>query len=197
VEQGREVHRLDGDLSEDGLEEARDVGRLLKANGYCFDIAYTSVLKRAIRTLWIVLDEMDIMWLPVISSWRLNERCYGELQGRSKRETVEKYGAAQVHRWRRGYLDRPPALDRNDERFPLRDPRYGTLKESEIPRTESLKDTQIRVLPLWHGNTIRGLVKHIDGISDQAIEEVEIPTGDPLIYQLDSQLKPMAHSLRP
>jgi 2,3-bisphosphoglycerate-dependent phosphoglycerate mutase len=210
--EGRFTGWMDVDLSEDGLEEARAAGSLLKANGYRFDVAYTSVLKRAIRTVWIVLDEMDIMWLPVISSWRLNERCYGELQGRSKRETEKKYGAEQVHRWRRGYLEKPPALDMKDERFPLRDPRYRTLKESEIPRTESLKDTLDRVLPLWqnkiapdlndgksvfvcaHGNTIRALVKHINGISDQAIEEVEIPTGFPLIYQLDGQLKPMAHS---
>lgn len=210
--EGRFTGWTDIDLSEDGKEEARMAGGLLKAKEYRFDVAYTSVLKRAIRTLWIVLDEMDLMWIPVTASWRLNERFYGDLQGRSKKVTEEKYGAWQVQRWRRGYLDRPPALDRGDERFPSGDPRYRTLEESQIPSTESLKDTLDRVLPLWeeniaadlcddksvficaHGNTIRALVKHIDGISDKDIEEVEIPTGNPLIYQLDDQLKPMAYS---
>jgi 2,3-bisphosphoglycerate-dependent phosphoglycerate mutase len=204
--EGRFTGWMDIDLSEEGKEEARMAGRLLNERGCQFDIAYTSVLKRAIRTLWIVLDELDQMWIPVTSSWRLNERFYGDLQGRSKKETEEKYGAWQVHRWRRGYLERPPALDREDERFPSGDPRYKTLKESQIPTAESLKDTLDRLLPLWHekiaadlrdgksvficahGNTIRALVKHIDGVSDHDIEDVEIPTGRPLIYQLDADL---------
>ena len=206
--EGRFTGWMDIDLSEEGKEEARTAGRLLKERGCQFDMAYTSVLKRAIRTLWIVLDELDQMWIPVTASWRLNERFYGDLQGRSKKETEEKYGAWQVHRWRRGYLERPPALDRKDERFPSGDPRYKTLKGSQIPTAESLKDTLDRLLPLWHeriaadlrdgksvficahGNTIRALVKHIDGVSDHDIEDVEIPTGRPLIYQLDADLKP-------
>jgi len=199
--EGKFTGWMDIDLSEEGKEEARMTGRLLKERGCQFDIAYTSVLKRAIRTLWIVLDELDLMWIPVTASWRLNERFYGDLQGRSKKETEEKYGAWQVHRWRRGYLERPPALDRGDERFPSGDPRYRTLKESQIPTAESLKDTLDRLLPLWHekiaadlrddksvficahGNTIRALVKNIDGVSDHDIADLEIPTGRPLIYE--------------
>jgi 2,3-bisphosphoglycerate-dependent phosphoglycerate mutase len=209
--EGRFTGWMDVDLSEDGIEEARAAGNLLKNNGYRFDAAYTSVLKRAIRTLWIVLDEMNLMWIPITASWRLNERFYGDLQGRSKKETEEKYGAWQVHRWRRGYLERPPALDSGCERFPSKDPKYRTLMESQIPRTESLKDTLDRLLPFWqeeiaadlrdgksvficaHGNTIRALVKHIHGISDRLIEEVEIPTGIPLVYQLDEHLRLKAH----
>ena len=205
--EGRFTGWMDIDLSEEGKKEARMAGRLLNERECQFDIAYTSVLKRAIRTLWIVLDELNQMWIPVTASWRLNERFYGDLQGRSKKEIEEKYGAWQVHRWRRGYLERPPALDRGDERFPSGDPRYRTLKESQIPTTESLKDTLDRLLPLWHekiatdlrdgksvficahGNTIRALVKHIDGISDHDIEGVEIPTGRPLIYELEESLK--------
>ncbi len=209
--EGRFTGWMDIDLSEDGIEEARAAGKLLNDWRCRFDVAYTSVLKRAIRTLWIVLDEMDLMWIPVTASWRLNERFYGDLQGRSKKEIEEKYGAWQLHRWRRGYLERPPPMDRGDERFPSRDPRYRTLKESQIPTTESLKDTLDRLLPLWqekiaadlrddksvficaHGNTIRALVKHIDGISDQDIEDVEIPTGVPLVYQLDEHLRQESH----
>jgi len=163
---------------------------LLKAKGYSFDVAYTSVLKRAVRTLWIVQDEMDLMWIPVFPSWRLNERNYGALQGCNKKEMEGRYGAQMVHRWRRGYYEKPPAIELGDDRYPAKDPRYKTLKKSEIPLTESLKDTLERLLPLWqekiapdlaggnrvfisaHGNTIRALVKYIDSISDQGIENV-------------------------
>lgn len=210
-QEGRFTGWTDIDLSEKGKEEAREAGRQLKAHGYFFDVAYTSVLRRAIRTLWIVQDEIDLMWVPVIPSWRLNERCYGALQGCSKKKTEDRYGIQQVHRWRRGYYERPPPMGEKDERYPANDPRYRTLKDDEIPRTESLKDTLDRVLPFWqekiapdlrmgnrvfvsaHGNSIRALVKHIEGISDQGIEGVEIPTGVPLVYRLDDELRPMAH----
>ena len=202
---------VDADLSEKGMAEAKIAGVLLKACGYTFDIAYTSVLKRAIRTLWIALDEMDLMWLPVVKSWRLNERCYGVLQGKNKKETVERYGDEQVHRWRRGYLDMPPALMEEDCMCMAQNPRYEGLDEAKIPRTESLKDTLERILPLWneaiapdiaagknvfiaaHGNSLRALVKHINDLSDGEIEKVEMPTGVPLVYELGRGLKPLDH----
>ena len=201
----------DVDLSEKGVAEAREAGRLLTAEGYVFDVAYTSVLKRAIRTLWIVLDEMDLMWIPVHRSWRLNERHYGALQGLNKAETAEKYGQEQVMLWRRSYAVAPPALTPEDERHPGRDPRYRSLGEGELPRTESLKDTVGRFLPCWHeeiapavqsgrrvlvsahGNSLRALVKYLDDVSDQDIVRLNIPTGIPLVYELDERLRPLRH----
>lgn len=193
----------DVDLSEKGLKEARDAGQLLKDEGFTFDIAYTSVLKRAIRTLWIMLDEMDMMWLPVERSWRLNERHYGALQGLNKSETAEKHGAEQVHIWRRSYDTPPPALTTDDERYPGTDPRYQSLTNDQIPLTECLKDTVQRFLPYWHdtiipsitsgqkvliaahGNSLRALVKYLDNVSDEDIPGLNIPTGIPLVYELD------------
>lgn len=201
----------DVDLSEKGRQEAKQAAELLKQEGYTFDIAYTSVLKRAIRTLWIVLDGMDLMWIPVIRSWRLNERMYGALQGLNKAQTAEKYGEEQVHLWRRSYDIQPPALDKNDERYPGKDRRYADLAEKDVPTTECLKDTVERFLPYWkdtiapmiktgkrviiaaHGNSLRALVKYLDNISDEEIPELNIPTGVPLIYELDADLKPMQH----
>jgi len=208
--EGRFTGWTDIDLSDEGKKEARYAGRLLKACGYTFDLAYTSFLKRAIRTLWIVQEEMDLMWIPVFPSWRLNERNYGALQGCSKKEIERRYGVQAVHRWRRGYVETPPAIDEGDERYPAKDLRYEMLN-GNIPRAESLKDTLNRMLPLWqekiapdllagkrvfisaHGNTIRALVKHIDDISDKDIEDVEVPTGIPLVYLLDDELRPEAH----
>jgi 2,3-bisphosphoglycerate-dependent phosphoglycerate mutase len=199
----------DVDLSPKGLGEAHEAGRLLKAGGYLFDVAYTSVLKRAIRTLWIALDEMDQMWIPVHNSWRLNERHYGALQGLNKAETAAKYGETQVKLWRRSYADPPPPLTPGDERHPKRDPRYADLPPAALPLAESLKDTVARFLPYWsetiapvvrsgkrvviaaHGNSLRALVKHLDGVSDDAIVELNIPTGIPLVYQLDDNLRPI------
>jgi 2,3-bisphosphoglycerate-dependent phosphoglycerate mutase len=201
----------DVDLSPKGLEEAREAGRLLRKDGYVFDLAHTSVLKRAIRTLWIALDEMDLMWIPVANSWRLNERHYGALQGLNKAETAAKYGDAQVKIWRRSYADPPPALTAEDERYPGRDPRYAGLRPEDIPLAESLKDTVARFLPYWeqaivpdlragkrvliaaHGNSLRALVKHLDGISEADIVELNIPTGIPLVYELDDAMRPMRH----
>ena len=201
----------DVDLTEQGVREAHEAGRILKAEGYTFDLAHTSVLRRAIRTLWIVLDEMDLMWIPVYRCWRLNERHYGALQGLNKRETAEKFGMEQVHIWRRSYDIPPPLLDETDERFPGRDPRYAGLKPEEVPRTESLKDTLERVLPYWHetivpdlragkraliaahGNSIRALVKYLDKIPDEVITELNIPTGVPLVYELDDRLHSVNH----
>ncbi|MDA8237576.1 MAG: 2,3-diphosphoglycerate-dependent phosphoglycerate mutase [Chloroflexi bacterium] len=198
----------DVDLSKAGVAEAREAGRLLRAGGFRFDIAYTSLLRRAIRTLWITLDELDQMWLPVVGSWRLNERHYGALQGLDKAETAEKFGNAQVKAWRRSYDVPPPPLDLDDERYPGRDPRYASLPPAEIPRSESLKDTVARFLPLWdsdiapalrdgrrvlvvaHGNSLRALVKYLDGISDEEIVGLNIPTGVPLAYDLDDALRP-------
>jgi 2,3-bisphosphoglycerate-dependent phosphoglycerate mutase len=209
-QEGRFTGWTDIDLSEKGRDEAKAAGRLMRSCGLTFDLAYTSVLKRAIRTLWIVLDEMDLMWIPAIPCWRLNERFYGDLQGQSKREMEEKYGKEQVHRWRRGLRDLPPALPKDDERSPRHDPRYRRLTEDQIPKTESLQDTLNRMLPCWqslmapelqkgkivfvasHGNTLRALVKHLESISDKEIENVEIPTGVPLIYELDDSLRPKA-----
>jgi 2,3-bisphosphoglycerate-dependent phosphoglycerate mutase len=201
----------DVDLSEKGLQEAQHAAELLKQDGYTFDIAYTSVLKRAIRTLWIVLDRMDLMWIPVVRSWRLNERMYGALQGLNKAQTAEKYGDEQVHLWRRSYDGPPPALEKDDDRYPGKDPRYADLAEKDIPTTECLKDTVERFLPYWkdtiapmiktgkrviiaaHGNSLRALVKYLDNISDEEISELNIPTGVPLIYELDEDLKPIKH----
>jgi 2,3-bisphosphoglycerate-dependent phosphoglycerate mutase len=199
----------DVDLTEKGREEAREAGRLMKAKGYEFDIAYTSVLKRAIRTLWITLDEMDRMWLPVVRDWRLNERHYGALQGLNKAETAAKHGEAQVKIWRRSYDIPPPALDPNDERHPSHDLRYAKLPKDTLPLTESLKDTVARFLPYWHetiapsikagsrvlmaahGNSLRALVKFLDHVSERDIVELNIPTGIPLVYELDDALKPV------
>jgi len=199
----------DVDLSSKGIEEAHRAAKFLKENGFVFDIAFTSVLKRAIRTLWIVLDDMDLMWIPVIKTWRLNERHYGALQGLNKLEMVEKFGEEQVLIWRRSYDIRPPALDKNDPRSPRNDPRYRDLKEEEIPLTECLKDTVNRFLPFWHnnivpvlkenkrviisahGNSLRALVKYLDNIPDNEIVHLNIPTGIPLVYELDNNLKPI------
>jgi 2,3-bisphosphoglycerate-dependent phosphoglycerate mutase len=201
----------DVDLTEQGVREAHRAGRLLKEGGYTFDLAHTSLLRRAIRTLWIALDEMDLMWIPVACSWRLNERHYGALQGMDKREAAEKYGKEQVRLWRRGYDAEPPLIDETDERFPGRDPRYAELKPAAMPRGESLKMTLERVLPCWHetivpdlragrrvlivahGNSMRALVKHLDGVPDDAIAELDIPTGIPLVYELDSDLRAQNH----
>jgi 2,3-bisphosphoglycerate-dependent phosphoglycerate mutase len=198
----------DVDLSETGRDEARTSGELLKAEGYTFDVAYTSVLKRAIRTLWIVLDELDEMWIPVYRSWRLNERHYGALQGLNKAETTAKHGEEQTKIWRRSYDIPPPALTPDDPRHPGHDPRYARLSKEELPLTECLKDTVARFLPYWHetiapairngervliaahGNSLRALVKYLDGLSDEAIVELNIPTGIPLVYELDERLKP-------
>ncbi|MCE5193420.1 2,3-diphosphoglycerate-dependent phosphoglycerate mutase [bacterium] len=202
----------DVDLSDKGVAEAHDAGKLLRDSGYHFDVAYTSVLKRAIRTLWIVLDEMDLMWIPVVPNWRLNERHYGALQGLNKAETAEKFGEAQVKLWRRSYSVRPPALDKSDERWPGHDPRYAEVSKEDLPVTECLKDTVARFVPYWegtiapsvkagkkvivtaHGNSIRALVKYLDNVSDEDITELNIPTGIPLLYKLDDNLKPISHT---
>ena len=199
----------DVDLSEKGIREAKQAGKVLKKEGYSFDVAFTSVLKRAIRTLWIVQDEMNLMWLPVNLSWRLNERHYGALQGLNKAEIAAKYGEEQVLKWRRSYDIRPPVLEKTDERSPGNDPRYKDLDNKDIPLTECLKDTVERFLPYWHevivplirsgkrviisahGNSIRALVKYIDDVSDVDIVGLNIPTGIPLIYELDESLKPI------
>lgn len=199
----------DVDLSERGVEEAKKSGQILKSEGFIFDIAFTSVLKRAIRTLWIVLDEMDLMWIPVYNSWRLNEKHYGALQGLNKSETASKYGEEQVLVWRRSYDIQPPALEKTDPRYPGNDPRYKELEEKDIPLTECLKDTVNRFLPYWHGtiapaiktgkrvlisahgNSLRALVKYLDNIPDDKIVSLNIPTGIPLIYELDNDLKPI------
>ncbi len=199
----------DVDLSEKGVEEAVEAGSVLKQEGYTFDIAYTSVLKRAIRTLWLTLDGMDLMWIPVVRDWRLNERHYGALQGLNKAQTAEKYGEAQVKVWRRSYDVQPPALDENDPRYPGHDPRYRGLAKAELPLTECLKDTVARFLPAWHnviaptvrsgkkviivahGNSLRALVKYLDNISDNEIVGLNIPTGMPLVYELDDSLRPL------
>lgn len=201
----------DVDLSEKGVEEAKEAGRLLKEQGFGFDLAYTSVLKRAIRTLWFVLDEMDLMWIPVVRDWRLNERHYGALQGLNKAQTTAQFGEEQVKIWRRSYDVRPPALEEIDPRNPSSDPRYNGLRAGETPLTECLRDTVQRFLPLWHdriapavragervliaahGNSLRALVKYLDDIPDHVIPEVNIPTGMPLVYELDEDLRPIRH----
>jgi 2,3-bisphosphoglycerate-dependent phosphoglycerate mutase len=201
----------DVDLSEQGRIEARKAGELLRADGYTFDLAFTSVLKRAIRTLWMALDELDLMWIPIEHSWRLNERHYGALQGLNKAETAAKYGDAQVKIWRRAYDTAPPPLEKSDPRYPGNDPRYRGMSPNELPLTECLQDTVARFLPLWneriaptilsgkrvliaaHGNSLRALVKYLDNISESAIVELNIPTGAPLVYELDAKLKPIKH----
>jgi 2,3-bisphosphoglycerate-dependent phosphoglycerate mutase len=201
----------DVDLTPKGIAEAHEAARLLSEGGFTFDVAYTSLLKRAIRTLWIVLDDMDLMWLPVVRDWRLNERHYGALQGLNKAETAAEYGEQQVLVWRRSYADPPPPLDPGDPRFPGRDRRYAGLPASELPLAESLADTVARFLPCWestiapdiragrrvllaaHGNSLRALVKHLDGISEQEIVGLNIPTGIPLVYELDRDLRPLGH----
>ncbi|RZL53799.1 MAG: 2,3-diphosphoglycerate-dependent phosphoglycerate mutase [Variovorax sp.] len=201
----------DVDLTETGVEQAKQAGRLLKAEGYDFDVAYTSVLKRATRTLWHTLDELDRTWLPVVHSWRLNERHYGGLQGLNKGETAKKYGDEQVLVWRRSYDTPPPPLEANDPRSERGDIRYAKLPPEQIPLTECLKDTVARVLPFWnesmapairsgrrivvaaHGNSIRALVKYLDGVSDSDIVGLNIPNGIPLVYELDGDLKPLRH----
>jgi len=201
----------DVDLSEKGIAEAKKAGEVLLKEGYTFDVAYTSVLKRSIRTLWIVMDQMDLMWIPVFNTWRLNERHYGALQGLNKAESAAKMGEEQVHIWRRSYDVRPPALTPDDPRFPGNDPRYKDVPKSELPLTECLKDTVARFLPYWyatiipavksgkkviiaaHGNSLRSLVKHLDIISDGEIVGLNIPTGIPLVYELDDDLHPIKH----
>lgn len=198
----------DVDLSPRGFEEARHAGQLLRENGFVFDSAWTSTLKRAIRTLWLVLDEMNLMWVPVHNSWRLNERHYGELQGLNKTETAARFGADQVKLWRRSFDVRPPLLRADDARNPVNSPAYQGVPGGELPLGESLRDTINRVMPLWHdyiaprvlhgertiisahGNTLRALVKQLEGISDQDIINLEIPTGSPLVYELDHAMKP-------
>lgn len=201
----------DVDLTEKGRSEAGSAGKLMKEEGYTFDLAYTSVLKRAIRTLWLALDEMDLMWIPVIRHWRLNERHYGALQGLNKADTAAKYGDDQVLIWRRSYDTPPPALEESDDRFPGHDPRYSDLSKDELPLTECLKDTVARFVPYWentiaptvksgkrvlitaHGNSLRALVKYLDKVSDEEIVGLNIPTGVPLVYELDDDLNPIKH----
>jgi len=199
----------DVDLSEKGFQEAQEAGRVLKAEGYTFDLAYTSVLKRAIRTLWLTLDGMDLMWIPVIRDWRLNERHYGALQGLNKSETAAKFGEDQVKIWRRSYDIPPPPLEKSDPRYPGHEPRYKSLSEKELPLTECLKDTVARFLPCWHnsiapevragkrvliaahGNSLRALVMYLDNVSEGDIVSLNIPTAMPLVYELDENLKPI------
>jgi len=199
----------DVDLSEKGFQEAQEAGRVLKAAGYAFDLAYTSVLKRAIRTLWLTLDGLDLMWIPVIRDWRLNERHYGALQGLNKSETAAKFGEDQVKIWRRSYDIPPPPLEKTDPRYPGREPRYKSLSEKELPLTECLKDTVARFLPCWHnsiapevragkrvliaahGNSLRALVMYLDNVSEGDIVSLNIPTAMPLVYELDENLKPL------
>ena len=201
----------DVDLSEKGVEEAKRAGRLLRDAGLAFDLAHTSMLRRAIKTLWLALEQLDLMWIPVHHSWRLNERHYGALQGLNKAETAAKFGDEQVLVWRRSYAMPPPALDPGDPRFAGKDPRYATLSRGEVPLTECLEDTVARVLPYWnesiapdiragkriviaaHGNSLRALVKYLDGIGDEEIVGLNIPTGVPLVYELDDTLRPLRH----
>ena len=201
----------DVDLTAKGVQEAKNAGKVLKEAGFSFDLAYTSVLKRAIRTLWLTMDEMDMMWLPVVNDWRLNERHYGALQGLDQGETAAKYGDAQVLVWRRSYDTPPPPLAQDDERTSFADPRYARLDKAAIPLTECLKDTVARVMPAWdeeiapairagrqilisaHGNSLRALIKMLDGISDTDIVGLNIPNGQPLVYELDADLKPIRH----
>jgi 2,3-bisphosphoglycerate-dependent phosphoglycerate mutase len=210
-EENRFTGWTDVDLSERGLVEAREAGRLLREGGYAFDVAYTSVLKRAIRTLWIGLDVLDRMWIPVAKDWRLNERHYGALQGLNKAETTAKHGEAKVKIWRRSFDIPPPPLEPDDPRHPSNDARYADLPRRVLPLTESLKDTINRVLPCWHetiapsiqagkrviiaahGNSLRALVKYLDDVSESAIVELNIPTGIPLVYELNGHLKPLRH----
>ena len=201
----------DVDLTSQGTEEAKEAGRVLKAEGFTFDVAYTSVLKRAIRTLWLALSEMDLMWIPIECSWELNERHYGALQGLNKAETAAKFGDEQVHIWRRSYDIPPSPLTKDDPRYPGNDPRYRNLSPAQLPLTECLKDTVARVLPYWsrtiapairegkevvvaaHGNSLRALVMYLDNVSEAEIVNLNIPTGVPLVYELDASLKPVRH----
>ena len=201
----------DVDLTDKGRQEAQNAGKLLKEEGFTFDVAFTSVLKRAIRTLWLSLSELDLMWIPVLRNWRLNERHYGALQGLNKSETAEKYGDEQVFTWRRSYATPPPPLEENDERHPRYDPKYKSLTADELPASEALKNTKERVLPYWekeiaptilagkkvlvvaHGNSIRALVQYLDNVSEEEITQLNIPTGIPLVYELDEELKPIKH----
>ena len=201
----------DVDLSEEGVREAEKAGDILRSEGFIFDLAFTSYLKRAIRTLWITLDRMDLMWIPVVRSWRLNERHYGALQGLNKKQTAEEHGEEQVHIWRRSYDVAPPPLAPDDERYPGNDPKYRGLDPKDIPAAECLKDTVERFMPLWHdtiskdikagkrvliaahGNSLRALVKYLDNIPDADIPGLNIPTGIPLVYELDDNLKPIKH----
>jgi 2,3-bisphosphoglycerate-dependent phosphoglycerate mutase len=201
----------DVDLTPKGIAEAHEAARLLREGGYAFDLCFTSVLKRAIRTLWIVLDDMDLMWLTVHKSWRLNERHYGALQGLNKAETTAQYGEKQVLVWRRSYADPPPPLTRDDPRHPGHDPRYADVPPAQLPLTESLKDTVARFLPYWHerivpevragrrvviaahGNSLRALVKYLDAVSEEEIVGLNIPTGIPLVYELQDDLSPIRH----
>jgi len=201
----------DVELTDKGREEAKEAGRLMKAEGFTFDVAYVSVLRRALNTLWTALDQMDLLWIPIEKSWRLNERHYGALQGLNKAETAAKYGDDQVLVWRRSYDIPPPPLEPSDERFPGHDPRYKNVPEAELPLTECLKDTVARFLPLWletiapvvksgkkviiaaHGNSLRALVKYLDQLSEEEVLGLNIPTGVPLVYELDDELKPIRH----
>ncbi len=201
----------DVDLSEKGISEAKESGKVLKNEGYVFDAAFTSVLKRAIKTLWFVLDEMDLTWIPIYNSWRLNERHYGALQGLNKSEMAQKFGEDKVLIWRRSYDVPPMALEKKDPRYPGNDPRYKGLSEKDIPLTESLKETIARVVPYWketiapalksgkrvivaaHGNSLRALVKYLDNISEEEIVKLNIPTGIPLVYEFTKDLKPLKH----
>ena len=201
----------DVDLTEKGIQEALNAGKVLKENGFTFDIAFTSVLKRALKTLWITLDEMDLLWIPFVKNWRLNERHYGALQGLNKAETAELHGDEKVLIWRRSYDIPPPPLEKTDPRYPGSDPRYKNMDEKDVPLTECLKDTVNRFLPFWHdniaptiktgkkviivahGNSLRALVKYLDNIGDKEILALNIPTGMPLVYELDSNLKPIKH----
>jgi len=209
--QNRFTGWTDVDLTDTGREQARSAGKILKEQGFTFDQAYVSVLKRAIRTLWIALDEMDLMWIPVERDWRLNERHYGDLQGLNKAETAEKFGEDQVLVWRRSYDTPPPPLTVDDERYPGKDPRYANLTAEQLPLTECLKDTVERFMPYWHetiapaiksgkkviiaahGNSLRALVKYLDDVSEEEIVGLNIPTGVPLVYELDADLKPISH----
>jgi len=210
-QQNRFTGWTDVDLTDQGRAEAREAGRLLKESGFRFDVAHTSLLRRAIRTLWIALDEMDQMWLPIHHHWRLNERHYGALQGLNKAETAEKFGEAQVLQWRRAFDIPPPPLEISDPRSMAHDPRYAGLDPSQIPLTECLRDTVARVTPYWeqeiaphvkagkqvivaaHGNSLRALIKYLDGIGDEEIISVNVPTGMPLVYELNDDLKPIRH----
>jgi 2,3-bisphosphoglycerate-dependent phosphoglycerate mutase len=210
-EENRFTGWKDVDLTARGIEEAQAAGRLLRNEGYVFDVAFTSVLKRAIKTLWIVLEEIDRMWIPIRNSWRLNERHYGALQGLNKAETAARFGEAQVKIWRRAYATQPPAMTEDDPRLEVNDPRYASLGPGEFPRTECLKDTVERFLPYWHaeiapavdsgqgviiaahGNSLRALIKYLDNVSDDDIVELNIPTGQPLVYELDDDLHPLRH----
>jgi 2,3-bisphosphoglycerate-dependent phosphoglycerate mutase len=207
----RTFFKADCPLSEQGLDEANEAGELLKENGYTFDVAYTSTLTRAIKTLWIILEKMNLMYIPVFKRWRLNERHYGDLQGLNKQETVDKYGIDQVMVWRRSYADPPPQLDEESEHYPGNDPRYADVDKAQLPLSESLKLTGDRFMVDWndilvpeirsgkkvliasHGNTLRALVKHLDGISEKEITGLNIPTGVPLVYELDYNLEPIPH----